>query len=218
MIRVLIVEDQAIIRKSLGIILDMTVDIEVVGLAENGLAALKLAEQLQPDIVLMDIHMPEMDGVDATVQVKKCWPQIKVIILTTFQDLDYVTGALNAGAEGYILKAIDPADLASAIALVHRGETMITQEVARSLFSHYTQQNRQEAVPQESYKSLYGLTEREIQIIQYIAEGLGNRFIAERMFLSEGTVKNYISSIYSKLGVQNRAAAMRKAAEDGFIN
>ncbi|MFC3749433.1 LuxR C-terminal-related transcriptional regulator [Paenibacillus sp. GCM10012306] len=168
-------------------------------------------------MILMDIHMPVMDGVEATAIIKKRWPQIRIIILTTFQEVDYVVAALNAGAEGYILKAIDPMDLANAIELVHRGETMITQEVARALFSQHISGSRETKTSEPTKDSLHGLTERELQVLQYISEGLVNRFIAERMFLSEGTVKNYISSIYSKLGVQNRASAMRKAAEEGLL-
>ncbi|OBZ10681.1 DNA-binding response regulator [Bacillus sp. FJAT-27264] len=216
-IQLLIAEDQDLIRKSLGIVLGMTPGIEVAGMAENGQVAITQAESLQPDVILMDIHMPVMDGVEATAIIKQRWPEIRIIILTTFQEIDYVTAALNAGAEGYILKAIDPMDLASAVQLVHRGEMMITQEVARSLFAHHIAGSREVKPLGTAKGSIHGLTERELQVLQYISEGLVNRFIAERMFLSEGTVKNYISSIYSKLGVQNRASAMRKAAEEGLL-
>ncbi|MNV60563.1 Response regulator protein VraR [compost metagenome] len=217
-IRVLIAEDQDLIRKSLGIVLGMNPDIEVSGMAGNGRDAVALAESLLPDVVLMDIHMPVMDGVEATREIKAKLPEVKVIILTTFQEMDIVTGALNAGAEGYILKAIDPADLAGAIRLVRRGETMITQEVARALFARSlsgSSGRTDEAVPAK--EAFGGLTERELQVLRCISDGLANRQIAERMYLSEGTVKNYISSIYSKLNVQNRASAMRKAAEEGLF-
>ncbi|MBY9080153.1 response regulator transcription factor [Paenibacillus sp. HN-1] len=217
-IRVLIAEDQDLIRKSLGIVLGMNPDIEVSGMAGNGRNAVALAESLLPDVVLMDIHMPVMDGVEATREIKAKLPEVKVIILTTFQEMDIVTGALNAGAEGYILKAIDPADLAGAIRLVRRGETMITQEVARALFARSLTGSGGitggEAPAKESFG---GLTERELQVLRCISDGLANRQIAERLYLSEGTVKNYISSIYSKLNVQNRASAMRKAAEEGLF-
>ncbi|HEY2492474.1 MAG TPA: response regulator transcription factor [Paenibacillus sp.] len=216
-IRLIIAEDQDLIRKSLGIVLGMADDIEVAGMAENGKIATEKAEELQPDVILMDIHMPVMDGVEATGVIKKRWPHIKVIILTTFQEMDYVISALNAGAEGYILKAIDPMDLAGAIRLVHRGETMITQEVARSLFARHMTGNFETQASLRSKEHDYGLTEREMQVLHYISEGLANRYIAERMFLSEGTVKNYISSIYSKLDVQNRASAMRKVSKEGLF-
>ncbi len=216
-IQVLIAEDQDLIRKSLGIVLGMDPDLEIAGMAENGKKAVELAEELRPEIVLMDIHMPVMDGVEATTIIKQRWPDVKVIMLTTFQEVEYVVSALNAGAEGYILKAIDPSDLAGAIRLVHRGETMITQEVAKALFSRTMAERGKVSAPERSRVSEYGLTDRELQVLQYISEGLANRSIAERMYLSEGTVKNYISSIYSKLNVHNRAAAMRKASEEGLF-
>jgi DNA-binding NarL/FixJ family response regulator len=216
-IRVLIAEDQELIRKSLGIVLGMAKDIEIAGMAENGKVAIEKTGELQPDLVLMDIHMPVMDGVEATTAIKQRWPDVKVIILTTFQEVQYVVSALNAGAEGYILKAIDPEDLAGAIRLVHRGETMITQEVAKALFSRTMSEREQLPSPNPTKDSEYGLTDRELQVLQYISDGLSNRSIAERMYLSEGTVKNYISSIYSKLNVHNRASAMRKASEEGLF-
>ena len=208
-IKIMIVEDQEIIRKSLGIVLNLNADINVVGTAENGAVAVEMAAQLLPDVILMDVQMPVMDGVEATERIKKSYPDVKVIMLTTFQDADVVSGALHAGAEGYILKAIDPMDLAAALRLVHRGETMISQEVAKALFT------RSSATAGAFVKeSDYGLTDRETQVLKCISDGLANRDIAEKLFLSEGTVKNYISNIYSKLNVQNRASAMKKATEE----
>lgn len=214
-INVLIVEDQDLIRKSLAIVLNMAEDLHVVGAAENGSKAIELVEALRPDVVLMDIHMPVMDGVEATEQIKRRWPSVKVVMLTTFQEVEYVSAALHAGAEGYILKAIDPMDLASAIRLVNRGEMMITQEAARALFAQPHAGNRTEKAQGKGEE--FGLTDRELQVLQYISDGLANRLIAERMYLSEGTVKNYVSSIYSKLNVHNRASAMRKASEKGLF-
>lgn len=209
-IRVLIAEDQEIIRKSLRIVLSLEPDIEIVGTAENGRDAVDQVNVLKPNLVLMDIHMPVMDGVEATVAIKAKWPEVKVIILTTFQDVQFVVGALNGGAEGYILKAIDPMDLAAAIRLVHRGETMITQEVAKALFAR--------SLGSANLKqSEYGLTERELQVLKYISDGMANRSIAERMYLSEGTIKNFISNIYSKLNVHNRASAMKKVSDEGLF-
>lgn len=212
-IKILIVEDQDIIRKSLAIILSMGPDLEVVGTAENGEAALAQVEQLQPDIVLMDIQMPVMSGVQATAVIKEKWPEIKVIILTTFQEMEYVVTALHAGAESYILKDIDPEDLASSIRLVHRGEMLITQEIARALFQHSVAQGHGNPGPYRK-STEYGLTEKEVTVLRLISEGLSNRQMAERLFISEGTVKNHVSAIYSKLHVPNRAAAMKKAVDE----
>ncbi|MEF3302837.1 response regulator transcription factor [Paenibacillus sp. GYB003] len=197
-------------RNSLRIILDSAPEIEVAGTAANGREALDVAIALRPDVVLMDIRMPVMDGLDATVAIKSRLPETKIVVLTTFHDMDYVVRALHAGAEGYILKAIDPLDLTAAIGLVHRGETMITQEVAKALFAGPFRS----AKPKESE---YGLTERELQVLAHLAEGMANRNIAERMHLSEGTVKNYISGLYAKLGVRNRALAVKKASEERLL-
>ncbi|WP_228264182.1 response regulator [Paenibacillus antri] len=208
---VMIVEDQEIIRKSLGIVLNLQPDLEVVAMAANGEEAVAFAARFVPSVILMDIQMPVMDGVRATELIKKAQPDAKVIMLTTFQDAEVVSDALQAGAEGYILKAIDPIDLASAIRLVSRGETMISREVAKALFA------RSLAAPAAPKESEYGLTEREMQVLTCISHGLPNRGIAEKLFLSEGTVKNYISSIYSKLNVPNRASALKKASEEKLL-
>lgn len=211
-IKVMIVEDQEIIRKSLSIVLNLTEDIEVVGSAANGEEAVVISGDLHPSVVLMDIQMPLMDGVEATKRIKQAYPTIKIIMLTTFQDMEVVSRALHAGAEGYILKAIDPMDLAAAIRLVHRGGMMISQEVAKTLFSKpWANINGLEIGPK------YGLTEREIQVLKCISDGLTNRDISDKLFLSEGTIKNYISSLYSKLNVHNRASAMKKASEKGLF-
>lgn len=204
-IQVVLVEDQLLILNSLKIILNATEDIEVVGTAMNGEEALSVLEQVQPDVVLMDVHMPIMDGLEATRLAKAKWPSLKIIMLTTLQTRDSVVGALEAGAEGYILKAIDPLDLAAAIRLVSRGETMISREVAKLLFTGPKGGHLQPANEREA------LTEREMEILKCLSNGLTNSMIAEKLFLSEGTVRNYISSIYSKLNVHSRIEAINKA-------
>lgn len=207
--RILIVDDQELIRESLSIVLGMEEDIEVVGIAQNGQIAVELCEKQQPDVVLMDIHMPVMDGILATRKIKESWPQIRVIILTTFQELDYVVEALDIGAEGYLLKAIHPKDLAAGIRLVSRGGTLISQEMAKMLASQ---------LKHSEPKSLkHGLSEREKQVLECLSQGLSNRETAEKLFLSEGTVKNYISSIYSKLEVRDRLQAVKKARDEGIV-
>ena len=206
-IKVIIVEDQLLILNSLKIILNATEDIEVVGSALNGQEALQQIEQLLPDIVLMDVNMPVMDGLEATRIAKEKWPSVKIIMLTTMQTRESAIGALDAGAEGYILKAIDPMDLAAAIRLVSRGEMMISQEVARLLFS----KPLGTSAPQPQASELDELSERELDVLKCLADGLTNSQIAERLFLSDGTVRNYISSIYSKLNVHSRMEAVKKA-------
>jgi DNA-binding NarL/FixJ family response regulator len=216
MIKVLIVDDQELIRESLSIVLGGESDFEIVGLAEQGKMAVELAKQLSPDLVLMDIHMPLMDGVEATRQIKSQFPGVKVIILTTFQELEYVREALATGAEGYLLKAIHPKDLAAGIRLVHHGGTLITQEIAKQLIADWIHPPEQSKVTKNK-KITYGLTEREIEVLEQLAKGSSNREIARKLFLTEGTVKNYISNIYSKLEVTGRHKAVFKATEEGLI-
>ncbi|MBD0379619.1 response regulator [Paenibacillus sedimenti] len=224
-LKLLLVDDQDLIRESLHIVLDMDPDINVVGLAENGHVALKQCEEHQPDVVLMDIHMPVMDGVEATRQIKAAWPHIHVIILTTFQEINYVVDALGAGAEGYLLKAIHPKDLAAGIKWVHQGGTLIPQDIAKMLVQQArgvqeTNDREPAAKPgaEEAVRTdVYGLSEREVQVLHCIADGLSNKEIAEKLYLSEGTVKNYISSIYSKMDVRDRIQASKKAHEEGLL-
>jgi len=234
-IKLLLVDDQQLIRESLHILLDMDVEIEVVGVAENGQIAVELCEKLSPTIVLMDIHMPVMDGVEATKQIKLRWPNIHVIILTTFQEIQYVVEALSAGAEGYLLKAIHPKDLAAGIHWVSQGGTLIPQDIAKLLVSQLklagiasgAQGNfvnigtEQQAADTKTSKlskgEAYDLNVRELQVLHYVSEGLNNREIAEKLFLSEGTIKNYISIIYSKLNVHDRIKASKKALDEGMI-
>ncbi|WP_026021318.1 response regulator transcription factor [Paenibacillus senegalensis] len=220
-IRLMLVDDQDLIRESLHIVLDMDPDIQVIGMAENGEVALELCESNRPNTVLMDIHMPVMDGVEATRRIKERWPEIRVIILTTFQDVDYVVQALDAGAEGYLLKAIHPKELAAGIKWVHGGGTLIPQDIARMLVSEIKgadHPNLPSATSVPEVKPLtYGLSDRELQVLQCISDGLNNREIAEKLFLSEGTVKNYISNIYSKLDVRDRMQASKKANDEGIL-
>lgn len=218
MIRAVIVEDQEILRKSLKIVIESISDIQIIGSAENGEAAITLCEQENPDIVLMDIQMPVMDGVMATEEIKKRWPHIKVIILTTFQDVTHVLNALNAGAEGYMLKAVDPEFLVQGIKMVYHGGSLIPQQLAREVFSHIHTSNSEEDDKNDSnLNNPYDLNGQELKVLKYLTQGLSNKDISERMYLSVGTVKNYISNIYSKLNVSNRSSAIMKALEESLI-
>ncbi|MFC3885041.1 response regulator [Bacillus songklensis] len=219
-IKVIIADDQELIRESLQIVLNMEEGIKVIGLAKDGKHALELCESLSPDVVLMDINMPEMDGVSATELIKKRWASIKVIVLTSYQEVDYVVSALANGAEGYLLKAIHPHSLANSIRLVHSGGTFVTKEMAASLIGNMARKaGFQETSTQQpsSIQQQYGLGRREIEILQLLAKGLKNTQISERLYLSEGTVKNYISTIYSKLEVKGRLEATKKAKDEGLI-
>ena len=217
MIKVLIVDDQELIRESLSIVLGGEADFDIVGVAEHGQMAIELTKKLSPDLILMDIHMPLMDGVEATRQIKSQFPSVKVIILTTFQELEYVREALATGAEGYLLKAIHPRDLAAGIRLVHHGGTLITQEIAKQLIADWITPSER-LKTEKSKKASYGLTEREIEVLEELSKGAANREIARKLYLTEGTVKNYISNIYSKLEVTGRHKAVFKAKEEGIIH
>ncbi|WP_260631054.1 response regulator transcription factor [Bacillus sp. S/N-304-OC-R1] len=217
MINILIVDDQELIRESLSIVLGGEEDFEIVGLAQNGKRAIELTKQLSPDVILMDIHMPLMNGVEATEIIKSECPNVKVIILTTFEELGYVRDALAAGAEGYLLKAIHPQDLAVGIRSVYHGGTLITQEIAKQLIAQWVNPS-EHAIEGKNKKNNFGLTDREIEVLEVLAHGVTNREIARKLFLTEGTVKNYISSIYSKLEVTGRQKAVFKAKEEGIID
>jgi DNA-binding NarL/FixJ family response regulator len=223
-IRIMLVDDQDLIRESLHIVLDMDPELSVEGLAENGQAAVELAQHIRPDVILMDIHMPVMDGVEATRRIKGLLPETRIIILTTFQEVNYVVEALAAGAEGYLLKAIHPKELAAGLKWVHRGGTLIPQEIALLLVKQLKSPQAEPAaavstavLEERRRPEEYGLSEREFQVLKAISEGLSNREIAGKLFLSEGTVKNYISSIYAKLDVRDRLQASLKAREEGMV-
>ena len=218
MIKAAIVEDQEILRKSLKIVIENISDIEIVGTAENGEEAIALCERENLDILLMDIQMPVMDGVKATEEIKKRWPNIKVIILTTFQDVTHVLNALNAGAEGYILKAVDPEYLVQGIKMVYYGGSLIPQQLAKEVFGQIQLKNNSHT--DQDHNSMihpYDLNNQEIKVLKCLTQGLSNKDITEKMFLSMGTVKNYVSAIYSKLNVKNRSSAITKAMEESLI-
>ncbi|TVX99863.1 response regulator transcription factor [Cohnella terricola] len=218
MIKVLIADDQDLIRGSLRIVLRGEKDIDVVALASNGAEAIELCKQHEPNVVLMDIHMPEMDGVEATRHIKKLYPNIRVVMLTTFHDMDYVREALAAGAVGYLLKAMQPEDLAVSIRLVNNGETLIPQEIAKIMVAEWTSGViSSKRMKEKEKKPRYGLTVRELDVLRLLVNGKDNREIARDLFLSEGTVKNYISTIYSKLSVSERIHAILKAQEENLL-
>lgn len=218
MIKIMIVEDQKLIRNSLRIVIESIADIKVISMAENGEEAIHSCEGQLPDVILMDIQMPVMDGVQATEKIKERWPEVKVIILTTFQDITFVRNALNAGAEGYILKAVDPQFLIKGIELVYHGGSLVPQQLAKKVFQTMAGETAMQNNHEPSSNNPYQLNEQELKILKYLAQGLANKAIAEMMFLSLGTVKNYISNIYSKLNVKNRSSAIMKAIDESLIS
>lgn len=224
-IKVLIVDDQELILESLNIVLEMEDDIEVVGLAKNGEEAISHCEKSQPDIILMDINMPIMDGVVATEKIKLRFPLTKIIILTSYKEVEYVLAALGHGAEGYLLKAIHPKNLIAGIRVVHTGSTLISPEMAQKMIKSMSKNGPSSTTdtrtidPELLKKDKeFGLSTREVEILHKLALGLRNQDIAKALYLSEGTVKNYISNIYSKLNVKGRREAAYKARETGILD
>jgi DNA-binding NarL/FixJ family response regulator len=209
--KVIICDDQAIVRDGLEMLLKLEPDIQVVGTTEDGAAALELAARTQPDLVLMDLKMPFMNGVEATRQIRKNYPEIKVLVLTTYDDDEWVFDAIQAGASGYLLKDTPREELVKAIKGTAAGKTYMDPSIAGKVLekvsSHQTQ-----AASQVTSK----LTEREIEILRLIAKGLSNVDISERLFLSEGTVRNHVSSILAKLGVSDRTQAAIIAIQHGL--
>ena len=213
-IRVCLVDDQRLMRDGLRTLLELEHDLEVVGEAEEGEAALQLYQAARPDVVLMDVRMPGMDGVEATRQILLRWPDARVIILTTFDDDAYIFDGLRAGALGYLLKDVSGQELADAIRQVAQGGALIQPSVARKVLAEFSRLPPSQ--PSSSTALLEPLTSREKEILGWITKGLTNKEIALRLNLTEGTVKNYISVIYQKLNVQDRTQAALKARELGF--
>ena len=204
-IRILIADDQQLMREGLRTILNLSHDMSVIGTASNGLEAWEMCREDAPDVVLMDIQMPVMDGVEATRRILGDHPDIHVISLTTFDDDDLIIRALKAGARTYLLKDLPSERLVEAIRATVRGDILLQPEIASRLVEAATQRSLQ---AHESPEGMEPLSRREREILSLMVQGLSNQQIAESLILSEGTVKNYISTIYSKLGVKDRTQAV----------
>jgi len=206
MIRVLICDDQNIVSTGLNAILSTAVDIEVIGIADDGAEAVEKVSELKPDLVLMDLKMPIMNGIQATRIIHEKHPLIKVLILTTYDDDAWLFDAIHGGASGYLLKDTPREHLITAIRETMAGKTHIDPSVAGKLFQHINR--RQSSRPVTTDSTLTdSLSERERGVLRLLAQGLNNHTIAEQLYLSEGTVRNYVSNIFTKLGVSDRTQA-----------
>ncbi len=215
-IRVLLVDDQELFREGLETLLSVHKDIQVVGQACNGREAVEVAARVRPDLVLMDVRMPVLDGVRATRLLVEALPKCKVIVLTTFDDDEYVFDALRAGAAGYLLKDVPSARLVEAIRATARGESILEPSVAAKVIAEFTRVSS--LVPAAQMEQLVEpLSERELEILALIARGDSNKEIAEQLFIAEGTVKNHVTHILGKLGVRDRTQAALKARELGLL-
>jgi NarL family two-component system response regulator LiaR len=206
-IRVLIVDDHTMVRTGLATFLDVTDRLELVGEASNGREAIDLCEQLQPDVVLMDLMMPEIDGVAATQTIRERWPQTQIIALTSFQDGEMVQNAIQAGAIGYLLKNVSMNELIHAIIEAHGGRSTLAQEAVQAL----VQTAGQPPTPE------YDLTPREYEVLTLLVEGLNNPEISERLYISIGTTRTHVSNIFAKLGVSNRSEAIALALRQKLV-
>lgn len=218
MIRVVLADDQELIRESLSFVLNAQTDIQMVGIAKNGREAIELVRKEKPDVILMDIRMPEVDGVECTRLIKEAYPQMKVIILTTFDDDEYVFGALRYGASGYLLKGVSVAELANAVREAARGGSIIMPGVATKALQMFARMAKGSMQIPVTDKQTAELQENEWRIIREVGCGLSNKEIAAELKFSEGTVRNYLSNILSKLDLRDRTQLAIWAVQTGAVN
>lgn len=204
MIKVLIADDQELIRQSLRIVLDSRSEFTVTDAVSNGVEVIQSIRRDRPDVILMDIRMPKMDGVQCTKIVKEGYPDIRIIILTTFDDDEYVYNALRFGASGYLLKGVSMDGLAEAIMTVYQGQAMINPDIATKVLRFFSQMASDQSPIHIEDRQVEELTHNEWKIIDEVAKGHSNKEISEILSLSEGTVRNYISTILDKLGLRDR--------------
>ncbi|MHC5745247.1 MAG: response regulator [Nostoc sp.] len=205
MIKVLLVDDQSLIRQGLRALLELEPDLEIVGEAENGEEAINCVAQFQPDVILLDIRMPIMDGVAATKEIQKRFAKTKILVLTTFDDDEYVSAALKNGAMGYLLKDTPSEELAVAIRAVHKGYTQLGPGIVKKLLTQFSHVAPIQSPPVPS--TLAELTPREKEVLRLIATGASNREIAQELYISEGTVKNHVTNILNRLNLRDRTQA-----------
>jgi len=209
-IRVLIADDHTVVRDGLAAVLARRPDITVVGEASNGIQAVEKAVQLRPDVILMDLRMPEMDGAEAMRRIREQDPNVQFLVLTTFDNDEYIFEAIQAGAKGYLLKDASREDLFRAVVAVYRGESLIQPAVASRVLDRFVELSRR-TVPAET------LSDREVEVLRLMARGAANKEIAGELYISESTVKTHIANIFQKLDVNDRTEAVTKALQKGII-
>ena len=212
-IRVLIADDQALVRSGFRLVVETRADLEVVGEAEDGGEAVRLAAELEPDVILMDVRMPEVDGIEATRRIVDSGSAARILVLTTFDLDEYVYAAIRAGASGFLLKDVRPTDLVDAIRLVASGNALLGPTVTERLLGRFADGGGKS----EAVEAVAGLTGREREILRLLAGGLSNAELAELLVLGETTVKSHVSSVLRKLGVRDRVQAVIVAYDAGLV-
>jgi DNA-binding NarL/FixJ family response regulator len=220
MIRIIIVDDQRLMREGLSMILDLEQTLEVAALGSNGVEAIELVKQHRPDVVLMDIRMPVLDGVQGTTQILAAYPKTKILMLTTFHDKDLIISAMQSGARGYLLKDMPSEAIIQAIHSVYRGGIVMQEDVTGKIIAELAGRNQNNKIPsmqeKEERKKLKQLTNREIEVLRLLGSGFNNKEVAKKLYISEGTVKNHISSILKKLEIRDRTQAALFALKAGL--
>ncbi|MBN1218811.1 MAG: response regulator transcription factor [Anaerolineae bacterium] len=216
-IRLLLADDHAVVRAGTRELLERQPDLHIVGEAVDGEEAVRLTQELQPDVVVMDVRMPKISGVEATRRIKAEYPEVRVLVLTAHDDDEYVFALLQAGANGYLLKTAEIDELVKAIRTVHAGQSALAPTVAGKVVAQFTGGKTVHDVLPHSQDQYSGLTERELGILRLVGRGLSNKRIGKELFISDRTVQAHLSNIFSKLGVNSRTEAVMCAVRNGWI-
>jgi len=216
-IRILLADDHALLRQGTAELLRREADLKVVGEASNGEQAIELAQTLRPDIVVMDVRMPVLSGIEATRRIREAQPGVQVLVLTAHDDDQYVFSLLQAGASGYLLKTAPIGDLIRAIRQVGQGESPLDPAIARKVVVRFSRDRQSPPVPMEAAPARQELTARELEVLQLLAQGLNNRAIAETLYVSDRTVQAHLTSIFAKMGVTSRLEAVLMAIRRGWL-
>lgn len=216
-IRLVLADDHAVVRSGTRELLEQQPDLKIIGEASDGNEAVRLAGELQPDVIVMDVRMPAMSGVEATRQIKATYPNVKVLVLTAHDDDEYVFALLQAGANGYLLKTAEIEELVRAIRTVAAGKSALAPEVTGKVVAQFTSGKSLPEVLTETQENYDGLTERELDILRLVGQGLSNKQIGKRLFISDRTVQAHLSNIFSKLNVSSRTEAVMYAVRKGWI-